>query len=97
MTYDLTTREGVRAAREDIFPAVVERLQFAGTDAEYRPDYSGRGMFGETTPAIVCDDPHLLGATIAIVAMDEFDIAPGDVTRITPGRQDSMALSRVFY
>lgn len=64
-------------------------------DVELRTDYSGRGMYGDTCIAYVCDDPVALGAAIAqVLTRDGMEDAIRD---FLPSRQDSMGLSTVLY
>lgn len=84
--------------RETIFTLVVERLQQAGHEAEVFPDYSGRGMYGRTCPAIVTDAPAaLVGFMVAAVVAGDDETYVEDHTDLVPTRSDNMGLSMVYY
>ncbi len=74
-----------------------------GNNAKYRDDYSGRGMYGDTTPAIVADSGVLVGWAVgqAIIEVEGALAYQPDfedwVDEILPQRQDSMGRSQVFY
>ena len=80
-----------------LYEAAVEFLNDEGYDAEVREDYSGRGMYGKTTPAIVTEAPAaLVGYAIGLVAEDLAltDCNPKD---LVPVRSDNMGLQMVYY
>ena len=67
---------------------IVEILKDEGIEAEVYEDYSGRFMYGQTCPGIVCDDPVAVG----------FAAAKADVTgRDRPKRQDQLGKSLIVY
>ena len=52
----------------------VEILHAAGHhEAEVYPDYSGRGMYGRTTPAVVCDCLLAAGMALGQAGLDPSD------------------------
>jgi hypothetical protein len=57
-------------------------------EAEVREDYSGRGMYGKTVPAIVTDNAVALGYAAGVLGIPDEDL---------PTRRDSMGLGFVFY
>ena len=65
--------------------SIVEHLEGDGIEAELRTDYSGRGMFGEQTGAVVADD-----SSDIFIAMGELGIKDSK-------RTDSMGLGVVVY
>jgi hypothetical protein len=74
-----------------------QACDYAGTECSVRDDYSGRGMFGRTTHAIVV--PHTLDLLAAVVEyvrtldFDEVDAIP----LLTGLRQDEMGRDTVIY
>jgi phage gp45-like len=70
--------------------AIVQQLQEEGVDAEVMEDYSGRGMFGRTCPAITGERAIL---TEIGYAASQIGMARSDV----PSRTDSMGLGIVVY
>ena len=91
----------------DFAEKVVDMLQNFGVEAELRTDYSGRGMMGKTTAAIVTDAKNgpLIGYYAALViaeaekdgddgveAIQDFD-AKSELPRFC----DTMGLSVIFY
>lgn len=69
--------------------AIAEAIEDEGYDAEVREEYSGRGMFGRTVPAIVTDAP----LTMIGWAAGTLDISWDEV----PTRTDSMGRQTVVY
>jgi hypothetical protein len=65
--------------------AVAEHLNGEGTDAEVRENYSGRGMYGESTAAVVT--PHA----------DDVAHAMGLLGIADSRRVDNMGLGYVVY
>jgi hypothetical protein len=55
-----------------------------GVDAKVYEDYSGRFMYGQTCPGIVCDDPVAVG----------FAAAKADVTGIASWERSARPLRR---
>ena len=85
----------------EIYNAVVERLSEDGCEASVYEDYSGRFMYGSTTPAIVTDaSPAVVGAAIALEVLHRCE-DPSDVEdriwKLVPNRSDSMGLSQSVY
>ena len=86
--------------RGEFYKAACDILIEHGYEADYRPDYSGRAMYGDTTPAIVTDAPSAkVGWAVCIAVRNEhneqdaIDLAE----RIVPHRSDNMGLSMVYY
>ena len=65
--------------------AIVGHLECEGIEAEVMEDYSGRGMFGEKTAAVISDD---LGDVL---------IAIGELGIKDSHRSDNMGLGVVVY
>lgn len=62
-------------------------------DGEFRPDYSGRGMYGKTCLSIVAD---CSGVELGIAFAEACEFDP-DMVRHAPHLTDSMGRSTVFY
>lgn len=69
---------------------LTEALIDAGIGVSLREDYSGRGMYGATTPALVLDSHDL-------VEMGRIAGQIGLKSRDVPRRQDNMGLKVVVY
>lgn len=82
---------------EMLYETAAEMLQAEGWDSDFRPDYSGRGMYGTTCPAIVTDAPAVVVGVAFCMAMDELGMSVGDPFRAVPQRSDNMGLSMVYY
>ena len=75
-------------------------------DVELRPEYSGRGMYGETTTAVVCDSPATVLAAGINYSLEQCE-GPYDYDHplvsklndlIIDGiQEDDMGKQRVFY
>lgn len=64
-------------------------LEQQGYEAEYRPEYSGRGMFGTTCPALVSNAPYVIvGMSFAKAGVNPEQI---------PLRSDTMGRNGVVY
>ena len=88
--------------RREIYEAACETLAGEGWEASVRPDYSGRGMFGQTTPAIVTGAPGaMVGWAISrvLVESDPDDGSEGldEALRAIPKREDAMGRDTVYY
>lgn len=85
----------------DVFIKVCELLEDHGHEADLRPEYSGRGMYGATVPAIVTEAPSvMIGILIVQVLVDaglETWEAAEEAMEMAPKRSDSMGLSKVLY
>lgn len=81
---------------------IIEGAEVDGVDLRLRDDYSGRGMFGEKTHAIVCDRLNEFLVALATTA-GELGLAgkDEDLEQITLAcqdlRQDQMGLGIVLY
>ena len=84
-----------------VYYAAAQLLEDEGYSAVVRTGYSGRGMEGNTVPAIVTDAPGaMVGWAITAAAClddfeipDEFEIPGKDI----PKNQDHMGLSLIYY
>lgn len=89
--------------RTEVYEAAVDLLNEHGHEAEFRPDYSGRGMYGKTTPAIVADVDVMVGWAITVVVSTDIRIVEADMMAETaldmiPKRTDQMGRSStIFY
>lgn len=73
-------------------------------DAEFMPDYSGRGMYGETTPAITSDDSQgevNLQIMYAVADLIDEPMTPTQflnyAKRFRLKRKDNRGLGYVYY
>lgn len=86
--------------RATLFKDTVDYLNDHGHDVEFIEAYSGRGMYGETTPAISGSISGVtLGVALAAVGYDTHDVHPIDLfcEEDFPYRADSLGLGSVFY
>jgi hypothetical protein len=67
---------------------IEENLWDEVEEIDLREEYSGRGMYGRTVPAIVIDNPTWIGYAAGALGIEPRDI---------PQRTDSMGLSTVVY
>ena len=81
---------------KNIYRAASVLLEEYGVEVSYDRAYSGRGMYGETTPAITCDSGCMVGWAIMVVAED-FGLDLREARRYLPQRSDNMGLSTVWY
>ena len=84
----------------EIYTRAAEILEENGWIAAEREDYSGRGMCGETTPAIVTGAPLVaVGWAVTCAYMEHAGVGalPEDASEFLPGHQDSMGLDMVVY
>jgi hypothetical protein len=79
---------------------IAEIIENYGCDIEIRDDYSGRGMFGRTTVAVVCSFPDFIYALKnACLSVEEGDedyelLRSFNVSNLS---MDSMGYESVFY
>jgi hypothetical protein len=72
--------------------ALVDALCEAGIDAHVEADYSGRGMYGETTHAVYTRERVGLGTVLIIWQRDQGeDFKPPSI------RVDDMGMGSVLY
>lgn len=86
----------------DVYKRAVELLDEEGWEATFRRDYSGRGMYGSTVPAIVTDAPGpVVGGAVYAAALEfSCEMLPAfrEFAGLLPEYTDSMGLSsRVYY
>lgn len=73
----------------DVAEQIVQSAESMGIEAELRDDYSGRGMYGETTVAVVISSWTKFAAAVAQAAVDS--IIPGEVIKeVRKARWDQM-------
>lgn len=77
------------------YAAAVELLNDRGYEAEFREDYSGRGMFGDCVPAIVTSASGTLVGWALCQAAPDPEVARE--TRLLPARSDNMGMGMVYY
>lgn len=82
---------------DNIKELVQEYCEDAGLD--YRKDYSGRGMYGKSCVAIICDNPLKVLCELFAYIVDSDEDLDGCDVQYTLGepKQDSMGMSRVLY
>lgn len=67
-------------------------LDDLGVECDVKEDYSGRGMYGATVPALIVDNEVMVGVACGIL------IERGKMqTSEIPVRRDGMGLSVVVY
>ena len=71
---------------------IVESLEDEGRNASLRDDYSGRGMYGEGTAAVVTDEPA--GVGLIFWAAGRAEVEFYEVERF---RTDRIGLGTVVY
>ena len=77
-----------------------EALQWDGIEHDVRDDYSGRGMYGDTTCGIVLDNPlELIGASIRYILETQIELEeiPDDFSETTNLQTDNMGLRHIVY
>lgn len=82
----------------ELAEAIIEAIECSGAEAKLRENYSGRGMYGETTCGVVTDESlvFVIGSVISapeLFAEDE-GFAKFDVGVL---RSDSMGLGIIIY
>lgn len=81
-----------------IWEQAVEILQNDGAEASIMYDYSGRGMYGDTTLAIDTNaSGPQVGMAIAMAAHEHLDNWQQVSRGLIPVRQDSMGRGHVYY
>lgn len=95
--------------RNEVFDRAAEILRSEGYEASVQEDYSGRGMSGRTTPAIVTDAGGVrVGWAIATAAAYVLDMKGDDMDSVIdaletqmddllPGRSDNMGRDAMVY
>jgi hypothetical protein len=86
--------------RATLFKDVVRWLDDHGYSVELYEEYSGRGMYGTTTPAISGDITGVtLGVAFAAVAYSDHDTHPSDLfdDASFPHSTDSLGLGTIYY
>lgn len=77
---------------------VVSFLENEGYESSFREDYSGRGMYGQTTPAIVSDaSGGVVTEAILEVAVEGYDMSFAEAKQLTFKNSDNMGLDMVYY
>lgn len=86
-----------RGSTAAIYQQACEILQEADHSASMREEYSGRGMYGATCPAIVTDAAGpLVGWAVTVAAGDQ-NISLDDAVLEVPTRQDNMGRDEMVY
>src|SRR5687768_3238989 len=80
----------------DQFDNIMYRTEDYDPDVDFRPNYSGRGMYGRTCLGIVHDDRNTVAAFLYILA-DELGKDFLDLLSEVGGAQDGMGLSTITY
>lgn len=84
--------------KEEIYEeAALILLDNFRADADYMPEYSGRGMYGKSTPAITTEaaGPYV-GLAIAL-AVEELGGSINEAEKFIPRRSDSMGRDSAVY
>ncbi len=87
-----------------VYEEVVNMINSAGDnyDADLREDYSGRGMYGKSVPAIVTDALAVLVGVYFCWVMDDFgtnyeDFDADDAIELCPLNWDEMGRTSMVY
>lgn len=86
--------------KAEIYDEAAAVLQLVGHDADMMSDYSGRGMYGSTTPAIVSNaSGPMVGWAVTVAVDRKFsgEKTFEDVLYLIPTRSDNMGLDMVYY
>lgn len=80
---------------------LVDRCQDWGIEIDVRPNYSGRGMMGNTCVGFVTDKPFAMGYVLGMVAQ-AVETETGDLPDwhdivIAGAREDSMGYATIVY
>ena len=81
--------------RAEIYERACEILEEEGFESDFRPDYSGRAMYGSTVPGIVSDASGPVVGWAICIAMAH--VAKGMELDMIPRRTDNMGLSTIYY
>jgi hypothetical protein len=77
---------------------LAELLEMHSCEIEVREDYSGRGMYGKSTAAIVCDESNMFEAIAGIMESGDEEEREYVADNIRYGfKTDSMGYSTVYY
>ena len=76
---------------------VVAAIISSDGEAEIYEDYSGRGMFGKTTTAVVTDLSSELVVKSIMVDGYSFEDEGFDLDEVTDFKGDSLGLSNIYY
>ena len=77
------------------YAAAVELLNDRGYEAEFREDYSGRGMFGDCVPAIVTSASGVLVGWALCQAAPNPEVV--SESGLIPAYSDNMGMDKVYY
>jgi hypothetical protein len=80
----------------DQFEDITYRVEDYDPDVTFRPNYSGRGMYGRTCVGVVHNDGNTPAAFLYILA-DELGMDFLDLLSSIGSAQDGMGLSTVTY
>jgi len=89
--------------KSTFYKEIVRFLEEQGEEASYQDDYSGRGMYGDTTPAIItdCSLTTIATAGLRIIEFNELAGSIGEaadmIAELLPRRRDNFGLHRVYY
>jgi hypothetical protein len=75
---------------------IIRAGELCGAECEFRPDYSGRGMMGKTTAAVIfgCINDFVEAVAYAAISSDDHDALIEDVRKF---RTDNIGSDVVFY
>lgn len=72
-------------------------VDWSGQQLEIRKDYSGRGMYGETTCGVVGDSSDFYEAVGEVIREGEYEEREELAEFISNMKQDSMGMQTIFY
>lgn len=83
--------------RAAIYREACKILEDDGHEGDFRPDYSGRGMYSDTCPAIVSDAGAAIVGHAVCTALVSSGMALEQTRHLVPLRTDNMGLSMIYY
>ena len=84
--------------KTELYVRTAERLQALGEDARFLPSYSGRGMYGATTPALKTEGSVVaVGWELAQACAELGGCPDHGREELLPERRDSLGRGTVLY
>ena len=84
---------------KDLALTIVDAINSNGGDANIYEDYSGRGMYGETTTGVVVESGDIIASIInyADLFVDQEEDLGNPLYNIRSIRADSLGLAAIYY
>ena len=84
---------------KDLALAIVDAINSSGGDANIYEDYSGRGMYGQTTTGVVVESGDIIASIIsyADLFVDQDDNIGEPLYSIHFVRSDSLGHGKIYY